>query len=62
MGRKFKNPITRILIHYSPQGDQTFWFPVAEGRLELLTYGFARQCSNQLSYSDTWSVQVFEFL
>ena len=35
---------------------------VDEGRFELLNYDYARQCSNQLRYPDTWSVQVFEFL
>ena len=35
---------------------------VAEGRLELPTYGFARQSSNQLSYSDIWLLLVFDFL
>ena len=54
--RKCRNSITGTLIYYSPQDRVIRHFEssrsneVAEGRLP--TYAFARQYSNQLSYSD----------
>ena len=52
------NTLYRAIRHFHSSRSNE----VADGRLELPIYGFARQCSNQLSYSDTWLVQVFEFL
>ena len=65
------NSITGILIHYSPQGDQTFWFlwwvssTIYAMHLVILGGGYLLECDvetlNSYTYSETSSSQCDRF-